>query len=173
MAEALSKHADEAFNELNEEQQRIAEKMFKLLTEKGDDNREIRRPVKLSGICAVAEASVAEIVAVIEKFRQPGRSFLMPPAGTKLSAESLIDISHESLIRVWQKLAGWVKEESQAAERYKRLAADAVEHGKGETGLLRNPRLQLDLDWAEKTRPNEVWGRRYHPEYKTAIEYLE
>jgi energy-coupling factor transporter ATP-binding protein EcfA2 len=173
MAEALSKHADEAYEELNGEQKQIAEKMFKLLTERGEDNREIRRPVELRQICAVAEASEAEVAAVIERFRKPGRSFLMPPEGTTLSADALIDISHESLIRVWQKLSGWVKEESQAAERYKRLAADAVEHEKGETGLLRNPRLQLDLDWAEKTRPNEVWGRRYHPAFNAAVEYLK
>ena len=51
MAEALSRHADEAYAELNEEQTAIAEKLFKGLTEKGADNREIRRPMEVGEIC--------------------------------------------------------------------------------------------------------------------------
>ena len=48
MAEALSRHADEAFNELPDERSRlIAEKVFKALTEQSAANREIRRPVPL------------------------------------------------------------------------------------------------------------------------------
>src|SRR6185295_12690063 len=55
MADALSKHADEAFNELPDERSRvIAEILFKALTERGADNREIRRPTRLRDICEIA-----------------------------------------------------------------------------------------------------------------------
>ena len=91
--------------------QSVAEKLFKALTEKGSDNREIRRPVTLGGLCALAEANQSEVSNVIETFRRSGRSFLMAPAGS-LSSESLIDISHESLIRAWSRLKEWVEEES-------------------------------------------------------------
>ncbi len=48
MGEALSRHADEAFALLPDNRyQEIAEKLFKALTEIGDDNREVRRPVTL------------------------------------------------------------------------------------------------------------------------------
>src|SRR5688500_20405897 len=47
MSSALSRHADEAFNELPDARSReIAEKLFKALTERGSDNREIRRPTR-------------------------------------------------------------------------------------------------------------------------------
>src|SRR6266568_3494154 len=99
MAEALSRHADEAFNELPDARSRlIAEKLFKRLTEKGTDNREIRRPTPLAELCAVCEATQDEVIAIVDIFRREGRSFLMPPAGTKLTGETVIDISHESLI---------------------------------------------------------------------------
>jgi hypothetical protein len=42
----LFRDNDEAYAELNEGQQAIAEKLFKGLTEKGTDNREIRRPIE-------------------------------------------------------------------------------------------------------------------------------
>ena len=76
----------------------------------------IRRPTKLQEICATVEADEKEVIAIIERFRQTGRSFLMPPAGDDLTQNSLIDISHESLIRNWQRLKTWVEEESQSAQ---------------------------------------------------------
>jgi len=173
MAEALSWHADEAFNELPDDSSRkIAEKLFKCLTEKGPDNREIRRPTSLGEIRAIADASQAEAVSVIETFRRAGRSFLMPPPGVELNSESLIDISHESLIRGWQRLTEWVEEEARSARIYHRLAETAALRKKGEEGLLRDPGLQTPLNWREETRPNKVWAARYHPEFDAAMELL-
>jgi hypothetical protein len=63
----------------------------------------------------LADATAAEITAVIDVFRKPSRSFLMPPAGDALKAGTVIDISHESLMRVWQRLINWTNEEAQSA----------------------------------------------------------
>jgi hypothetical protein len=173
MAEALSRHADEAFNELPDERQReIAEKLFKRLTEKGTDNREVRRPTALAELCAVCEASDGDIKAIVDVFRREGRSFLMPPVGTKLTNETVIDISHESLIRNWQRLQQWVNEEAQSSRTYRRLAEAAVLHREGSEGLLQDPGLQVALDWFEKNKPNAAWAQRYHPEFELAKQYL-
>jgi len=187
MAQALSRHADEAFDEvggvMGARGQLIAEKMFKALTEKGADNRETRRPIKLGEICDIAEASAVEVISVIEKFRAPGRSFLTPQSGAPLGADSLIDISHESLIRGWKgreneigekenRLNEWVEEEARSARIYVRLADTAVLHRDGQAGLWRDPDLKLALDWQEKQRPNRHWARRYHPEFDLAMDFL-
>jgi hypothetical protein len=59
MAEALSRHADEAFGSLTTDRDRmIAERLFKCLTERGPDNREIRRPTLLARLAAVANADL-------------------------------------------------------------------------------------------------------------------
>ena len=180
MAEALSRHADEAHAELNASQQAIAEKLFKGLTEKGTDNREIRRPMEVGEICELTGADEAAVIAVIEVFRREGRSFLMPPptdalTGARLQLEraSLVDISHESLIRNWDRLKTWVDEESHSARIYRRLAETAMLHRAGEEALLMDPALQGALDWREKNKPNAVWARRYHPEFETAMSYLD
>ena len=180
MAEALSRHAEEAFAELNDSQKAIAEKLFKGLTEKGTDNREIRRPMEVNEICKLTGANEAAVIAVIEVFRREGRSFLMPPPTDALTGkpihldgESLIDISHESLIRNWDRLKTWVDEESRSARIYTRLAETAVLHKEGGAGLWRDPDLGLALSWRENSNPNEVWARRYNPEFPLAMSFLD
>src|SRR5262245_54973466 len=174
MADALSLHADEAFNELPDDRHRVvAEKIFKSLTEKGPDNREIRRPATLAVSCAVADANEVEVKQVIETFRAPGRSFLMPPVDKKLTAESLIDISHESLMRNWQRLNEWVEDEARSARIYRRLAETAALHQENKAGLWRDPDLQLALDWQTAARPNQHWAERYDKGYEAAIAFLE
>jgi WD40 repeat protein len=173
MEEALSRHADEAYNELTDERSRlIAERIFKGLTEKGSDNREIRRPVVLKELCALSEADISEVRAVIEIFRREGRSFLMPPAHVPLDEDSLIDISHESLIRNWQRLKAWVNEEALSAQIYRRLAETAALYERGEAGLWRDPDLQIALNWREKNIPNQMWASRYHKQFEAAMEFL-
>ena len=58
--------------------QQICEKLFKALTDKATDPRGVRRPTELRALCAVTDATATEVVAVIEVFRDPSRSFLMP-----------------------------------------------------------------------------------------------
>jgi hypothetical protein len=76
MSEALSQHANEAYDELDEDQKRICEILFKAITEKRGENFGIRRPTRLNEIASIADVSEADVVQVIEKFREPGRSLL-------------------------------------------------------------------------------------------------
>lgn len=174
MDEALSRHAEEAFADLPDDRSReIAQRMFKLLTEKGADNREVRRPILLSQICSANGAAPEEVDTVVENFRRPGRSFLMPPASVALRQNLLIDISHESLIRGWGRLKEWVEEEAQSAQIYRRLAETAVLNLKGLAGLWRDPDLQIALAWRERTQPAADWAVRYHPAFDEAMRFLE
>jgi tetratricopeptide (TPR) repeat protein len=174
MSDALSRHADEAYNELPDDKSRkIAELLFKALSDRGADNRETRRPTRLGTICKITGASVSEVAAVIDTFRRGGRSFLMPPEGTELYADCVIDISHESLIRNWQRLKQWVNEEGTSVRIYRRVVETAILHREGSEGLMQDPALSFALDWRDKSHPNAAWGERYHPEFETAMTYLE
>ena len=173
MADALSNHAAAAYRQLPKRRRKIAEKVFKCLTEKGPDNREIRRPIELQEICQVVNADIEDVKAVVESFRQEDRSFLMPPADKPLEPDSVIDISHESLISGWKILKKWVNDEAQSAATYRRLAQTAVLHELGAEDYLRNPALQLALMWRKKNKPSAAWAKRYHPEYDKAIKFLE
>ena len=173
MAHALDQHAERAYAELGTpRQQQICEKLFKALTDKANDPRGVRRPTTLGVLCALACATIAEVTAVIDVFRKPSRSFLMPPAGEALETETVIDISHESLMRVWQRLITWTDEEAQSAQMYRRLADAAARHAVGKASLWRDPDLQLALDWREKSQPNETWASRYGAGFVQAGAFL-
>ncbi len=174
MQHALSQHAEEAYAELDTDRQRqICESLFKALTDKGSDARGIRRPRRLSEICELANASLTEVAVVIEIFRKKGRGFLMPPVGIVLDNNSIIDISHESIMRVWDRLIDWVDEENQSAQEYLRLceAANLYETGRG--GLWRDPELQLAWKWKEENNPNPTWASRYNNYFEKAMLFLE
>ena len=173
MKQALSQHANEAYEELTPKQKEICEFMFKALTEKGGDSSGIRRPTRLSTISAITGASEAEVKQVIERFRQPGRSLLTPPAGVPLKANTVIDISHESLMRIWVRLKVWVEEEGEAVAMYQRLSEAAAMYQQGKTGLWRTPDLQLALNWKDKHKPTLVWAQRYNPAFERTMVFLE
>jgi WD40 repeat protein/energy-coupling factor transporter ATP-binding protein EcfA2 len=172
MAHALDQHAERAYADLSsEKQQRICERLFKALTDKTDP-RGVRRPTTLSTLCALVDATAAEVADVIDVFRKPSRSFLMPPAGDVLEPETVIDISHESLMRVWERLIKWADEEAQSARTYRRVADTAELHAAGNANLWRDPELQLALNWRDKNQPNETWASHYHPGFARAMQFL-
>jgi len=174
MAEALSLHAEEAFAELPDEHTKHqCSKIFKALTEAGPANRGIRRPTKLSELAMLTESRIDDMISIIEVYRKPGRSFLMPPKSVKLNGESIIDISHESFMRVWTRLHSWVEEETNSAEIYMRLADAAAMYQQGKTGLWRDPDLQIALKWRFNNNPNQLWALRYDPSFDRAISFLD
>jgi len=173
MSEALSQHANEAFDELNEDQKRICELLFKAITEKRGENFGIRRPTRLNEIAAIADVSEEEVIAVIDRFREPGRSLLTPGYGLNITSKSMVDISHESLMRIWVRLKNWVDDEAEAVQMYTRLAEAASMYQVGKAGLWRPPDLQLALNWQAKHKPTLVWGQRYNPAFERTMIFLE
>ncbi len=173
MEQALSEHANEAYDELNENQKWICEIIFKTITDKGSDNRGIRQPSSIAEIASIAGVEPQEIIPVIEPFREAGRSFVTPAADVPLDKSSIIDLSHESLMRIWNRLKIWVEEEWNAVQMYLRLSEAAEMYQLGKTGLWRPPDLQMAINWREKQKPTLDWAKRYNPAFERAMVYLK
>lgn len=176
MAHALDQHAEKAYSGLPDERRRkICERIFKSLTDKGTDPRGIRRPTKFGVLCQLAEATAEEVTAVLSAFRKPSRSFVMPPLSDqeKLEPADVIDISHESLMRIWERLMGWTNEEAESAQNYRRLLQSVEMHATGDIGLLSDSETQFFLDWKEKERPTEAWAGLYGGNFAKAMAFLE
>ena len=174
MANALDQHADKAFNELaNDRQRQICERMFKALTDTGLDGRGVRRPVPLSGLAAICDAQEDELVPVIDVFRKPSRSFLMPPIAERLTSDSVIDISHESLMRVWKRLKTWTEVEARSARVYRRLAETAALYSAKRARLAQDPELQVALNWRTENQPSAAWAERYGGGFDSAMAFLD
>jgi WD40 repeat protein len=173
MEKALSEHANEAFEELSPKEKGVCESMFKTLTEKGGDNIGIRQPTRLEVVAEIARAENEDVARVVEVFRKSGRSFLTPASPIPLKEGSVIDISHESIMRIWDRLKIWVEEEAQAVQMYSRLSEASALFQAGKTGLWRPPDLQLALNWRKKQQPSLTWATRYNPAFERAIVFLE
>lgn len=170
---ALSKHADEAYNELNTEGRKRIKQVLKCLTVKTADNRGVRRPMKLQELAAVTENTEDQILSCLKPFRKAGRSFILPDLDEKGNSQTIFDISHESLMRGWNRLRDWTDEEMESTAVYNRICDAAMLHHRGEAALWRDPELQLAIDWKNEQNPTKNWGLMYQDEFELGMAFLE
>ncbi|MBV8524249.1 MAG: ATP-binding protein, partial [Acetobacteraceae bacterium] len=173
LAEALSHHGDEILAELTPEQQRIAEIMFRRLSGSEDGRQDVRCPARVKEVAQIAGVDPSEVITVAEAFCGGDRCFLAAPEGL-LRGDTMLDISHESLIRQWRRLAGWVADEAKSAEMYRRLSDWALRWEQGNAELWRGPDLASALKWREQEAPSAEWARRYGDveQFQRAMKFL-
>jgi len=169
---AISRHADEIYEKLGGDGKRICEKLFKIITGKGSDNKGIRYPSNVKAIKAAVSCTGEALFKVIGEFRNPSVSVLTPHYSVALNDDSIIDLSHESLIYLWGRLRKWVDEEYSSVQMYLRLSEASAMYQQGKTGLLKQPDLQLAINWREDNKPTLWWAQKYNPAFERAMVYL-
>jgi WD40 repeat protein/energy-coupling factor transporter ATP-binding protein EcfA2 len=172
-SKALSLHADEAYDSLDTDGKKIAEVVFQCLSDHNLEKVDVRRPVELRSIAEVANADCSRVQRVIDVFRQPDKSFLVPGVTEPLNPDTVIDISHESLIRQWDRMRQWVLDESKSADMYREIEKTALKWKKGQAALWGSPELQNALSWKKEKNPSESWARRYGRQFEPAMTFLE
>lgn len=172
MKDAMSRHANEAFEELDMRGREICEKTFRAITEKGADNKGIRHPMSVRSIKSIVGCTSDDLFMVVEKFRIASRSFITPRENISLTDDSVIDLSHESLMRLWSRLKEWVDEEAASVQMYLRLSEASAMYQQGKTTLWRPPDLQLAINWRDQQKPTLTWAERYDPAFERAMVYL-
>ena len=172
MKNALSLHANEVYLSLNSEQQYTCQRLFQAITEKEEGGRGIRKPTDMKTIMEITEASFDELAFIIDKFRQPEVGFLMPEVNVDLTETTIIDISHESLMRVWDRCIDWVDQELENKRKYLILCERILEHNEGKLGYLKPPELAVLWEWYQNYKPTESWAKRYNPNFLSAEEFL-
>jgi WD40 repeat protein len=170
--DAISRHGNSIYEKFSPEGKEICEKLFKVITGKGPDNKGIRHPMQLKTIMLALDCSEAELINIIGKFRDPSVSFLYPSSGVALDSDSIIDLTHESLMHLWDRLQIWIDEEAYSVQMYLRLSEASELYQMGKKTLLRQPDLQLAIDWREKSRPGLLWAQKYNPAFERAMVYL-
>jgi tetratricopeptide (TPR) repeat protein len=171
---ALDRHADEVLDALGARGP-LAQPVFRTLTSGSSAADAIRRPVPFRDLVTVCGGNEADAREVVEAFRAPGRNFLLPENNVRIEPGTTIDISHESLIRQWRRLSGWVESEARDAQQWRRLTDAAELEASKQGGLLQGLNLQTLLEWRKSTKPAEAWANRYSPAraYAEAISFLE
>ena len=172
LKQILDTHAEEAWAELDEDGRALGETLFRALTERGPDGRDVRHPCTLGEIAAIAEVAPEVLIPVVERFRAPGRNFLMPPPEQALGPETMLDITHEALIRQWDRLQGWTADEAEKAAMLRRLVEAEQRHAERKGALWIDPDLGLAIEWRDKDRPSANWAARYQVGLKRTLYFL-
>lgn len=180
---ALSSHADSVYKSLPPELKPLATKLFQLITERTspeDGSKYVRRPRSLKDIAAAIGCDWSVLLPIIKVPVPPDPVESAPPPppafgdegvnfityGTELCADSMIDISHEALIRKWDKLKDWVKEEAERAAGYRRWKDRAL----GGSAPLTMIELFQAVRWRDG-KVSEQPGRSDPPDAKWAARY--
>jgi WD40 repeat protein/energy-coupling factor transporter ATP-binding protein EcfA2 len=158
----LNEHADDLLAGLSEREQGIAQVVFTRLSER-DENRYRRSPTSAAALAKLADCSTAELETVVSVFANPSVCFLdRRPLPNE--AGELIDLSHESLIRQWDRLRGWADSEAEKVRSFRALAASAGEwqrHERSTDFLKRGAELGVWRQWWKSQDPRDEWAARY------------
>lgn len=178
--EALNRHAEELcltaaatkkamWPNYQGELPTITETIFKRLTAIGRGRRERRDPAHLEELWAAcgaeADADRVQVNDVVQLFRQAGVSFLSPRDGD-LRPDTVIDITHESLIRQWKRLKEWAESEDESSRALLTLA----QRSKGE--LLTGTDLEQAQKWCKARNPAAAWAEHYQVDPIAVAEYV-
>jgi len=120
LSDILSKDGNTILRGLSPSQRKIAEVMFRLMSVFEPGGRISRRVTTPEEIAAVAGVSVQEVAPVIDAFTSKESNFVRwKDDRTKL------DVTHESLIRQWDRVRDWAGEEADAVDTYRELLPPA------------------------------------------------
>lgn len=170
--DAISRHADEIYEKLDARKRKVCERLFRNITGSGADAIGIRLPSAIRDLRLSIQCGYDELVKVVEEFRNPAVSILTPHYSVPLDDNSVIDLSHESIIILWARLRQWVKEEASSVQMYLRLSESSALYQQGKAGLLKQPELQLALNWRDQNKPALSWAIKHDPAFERAMVYL-
>lgn len=155
----------------DEEVKKIISTTFTGLT-KIDNSRAVRNRMTLAEITGLINVpKINSLVAgrVINIFREEGNSFVHPfktqdPASFELEPDTVLDITHESLIRNWDKLEVWANKEFESYSVWLdfRKQFDRWQLSGQKSGyLLPIGPLTFFENWYRESKPNKAWVMRY------------
>lgn len=169
---ALDAHASGVMDALPAAWTPMLEPVFRALMTGNSINDAVRHPRRLEELVALAGDEDAAR-GIVDAFRAEHCSFLRPPAGQKLDMQTIIDFSHESIIRQWSVMEGWLQTEVRSTAIWQRLVASSEAYAAGQGDLLRGLDLANARDWWDKEKPREAWADQKGGDFKTVLAFLE
>ena len=155
-----------------EESKEIIETTFKSLT-KIDNNRPVRNRCTLSeitGIINKEHITNATVCGVINIFRTPENALVKPfsvngnPETEYLSGDTVLDVTHEALIRNWKLLSEWDVEEATDMKDFHDLNTQMqlwIKSDKQAEYLLNSGSYMYFNQWFNRSNPNPYLFVKY------------
>ena len=178
------KNADWAEKIITPEQsKKIIETAFKSLT-KIDNNRQVRNRCTLNEITGIInnpDITSATVCGVLNIFRTEDNTLLRPFAidgkldTQYLSGDTVLDVTHEALIRNWQMLSKWDYEELENLNVYNDFNGQVqrwIDNNRSPEFLLAAGNYAFFDEWNNKCRPNPHWILKHDTTQRTDKEKL-
>lgn len=151
-----------------EKTQYIIKVTFQCLT-RIDDGRAVRNRMSLKEISSIINQegiSTIELDKILNIFRKPGNTLLNPFTSEcrKLDEKSVLDITHESLIRNWSILKHWAHEEHNNYLHFLDLKKQMnrwLDNEMSRGFLLPIGPYSFFEKWFKEFKPNKYWLARY------------
>jgi len=168
----LSRDLENLYQGLEFYQKEICERIFKSIAFKTDRQEAYSRRTSLGNIARIAQCKVERVIEVVEIFDNAGHPFLGYHHAAPISSESRIELSHESLIIIWDRLRQWVNEEDESIRMYLKLSKASALYQQGKGVLLEAAELQKAIDWKKLHNPTPAWGIQFNPAFERAMVFL-
>ncbi len=151
-----------------DESKQIVETAFKTLT-KIDNNRQVRNRATLheiTGIINKPNITEATVCGVLNIFRDENNTLLRPFAmhdnieTQYLSGDTILDVTHEALIRNWRLLSHWDHEELENLNEYNDFSSQMqrwIDNNRSPEFLLSTGNYAIFKQWYDRCRPNQYW----------------
>jgi WD40 repeat protein/energy-coupling factor transporter ATP-binding protein EcfA2 len=171
---ALEQHLDQIYESLTLPEQTACRLIFQRLSEI-DGGRAVRRWATLEQLTALCGAEAGDVTARLH------REGFLRLSGLR---NDTVGVMHESVLRGWPRLVGWMEEENRAERRLRELLAAAHEAGwrpglsesetkavPGVSGLT----LRNLVNWRNEFQPSSLWAGRYVDggEFDSAMNFLD
>jgi len=153
---ALARHAEGTYSALpDEERRRLARALFLRLIEPGVTAQDTtRRRAPLAELELSDPARTALLREVAQAF-VAARLLTTSESG----GATAIEVSHEALIREWERLAGWLHEAREDIRLQRSIGVDAAEwarHDRAPDYLYRGAMLHEAAEWAARDTPSAI-----------------
>ena len=182
LGQALSEHADTVYQTLTDEQRLNAQWLFRAITEQRaaeTGGQMVRRPRSLELIAKWCGQPWQAFLPILTAFADPKVNFLTykgQPGEPEKAEKTVIDISHEAVMRQWIGLKNWIGSEGKAAQEYNEWRQRAVRKDSGDGSYLSGADLSRAEVWlkqgldfappsaqapAPHSAPSAEWASRY------------
>jgi hypothetical protein len=169
---ALDAHGKEILSALGDARAGSVETVFRSLVSGSGVAAAVRRPCRMGELVRVT-GNREDVVAIVEAFRAPDCNFLRTSEQSLSGDDVIVDISHESLIRQWTPLRGWLENEARASAAWQRLVTAEERYSRGEGDLLTGLDLGALAAWWESVNPTRAWASRHGGEFEKVSAYLD
>jgi WD40 repeat protein len=146
---ALAKRADTLYDELDDEEQKVARQIFLRLVMLGEGTEDTRRRVLYTELISLADdpERVDEVINVFQQYR------LLTLDHDPSTLGRTVELAHEAIIREWGRLHEWLdesREDVRLLDRLTQVAFAWEQNERDPSFLVRGSQLDRFVTWAEQ-----------------------